>query len=77
MRWPAGDRHSSSDWSKIGILVDGTDWARGGGQRAGSRGARTGGERPCWKSGGHLSGGQRACGNPRVNHRETWKKRET
>lgn len=54
--WPAGDRHGSSDRSKIRVLVDGADWARGGGQWAGSRGAGAGGERPGRKSGGHLGG---------------------
>lgn len=57
--WPAGDRHSGCDWSKIRVLVDGANWAGGGGQRASSRGAGTGDERPGWKSGGHLGGGQR------------------
>lgn len=56
----AGDRHRGCDWSKIRVLVDGADWARGGDQRTGGRGAGIGGEGPCWKSGGHLGGSQRA-----------------
>lgn len=67
---PAGDGHSGRNRSKIRVLVDGADWPWGGGHRTGSSGAGTGGEGPCWKSGGHLSGGQRTWGNPGVLQRK-------